>query len=458
MKRLILIAALPFALALPAPAQDDLKLPPVERFVTSNGIQVVCIRDELPKITVSASVCAGYLYETPANAGLTDVTARLLNISGTKAHPQEALDLLVDATGSRYSVRPDWETVTVSFQALDEFSDLACETVSGILCAPAFADQQFELARSLQREKISREDQDPFAAAYGRARTMLFEGKGYGVRATSASVSSLKLDDLKKVWSSSVKGGNIVLAVASPRPAKDIKVLVEKYFASIPKGSRAEYSSSLPSKEHIRDVTGSVYFIERAIPQSTVILCAPAPGVADQRSHALRVADEILGGGGFNAKLTTEIREKRGLAYSTGSVIRMRKNAGVFISYAQCDAVKTAETMELMNGCVAQMNRGEFTAEDLTLSTQSIARSYVFEFDTPANVLSHYLSLWYNALPDSYLSEYTRKILAQDNASVKAAFASLTQKGVVTVVIGNASARTALEAKGKVVLLPDEKR
>ena len=42
-------------------------------FVTSNGIQVVCIRDELPKITISASVCAGYLYETAANAGITDL-------------------------------------------------------------------------------------------------------------------------------------------------------------------------------------------------------------------------------------------------------------------------------------------------------------------------------------------------------------------------------------------------
>ena len=458
MKRLILSAAFFCAALIPLHADDALKLPPVERFVTSNGIQVVCIRDELPKITISASVCTGYLYETPSNAGVNDLTARLLNIRGTKTNPAEKLDTLVDSTGSRFSVRPDWGTVTVSFQALDEFSDLACSTVAGILREPAFDAQRFDLARSLLRERIAREDQDPFAAAYGRARQLIFDGSGYGVRATTASVSSLTLDDVKKLWASSVKSGNIVIAVASQRPASEIKTMIEKHFAPIPKGPRSDYQVKNPSKEHLSSVAGKVYFIERSIPQSTVVFCSPAPGILAGDEYALRVADEVLGGGGFNAKLTTEIREKRGLAYSTGSVIRMRKNAGVFISYAQCDADKTAETMELMNGCVGQMRKGQISADELSLATQSIARGYVFEFDTPLNVLSHYLSLWYNGLPDSYISGYTKRILSQNAKTLQTSFSSIADQGIVTVVIGNAKAKESLQKKIALTVLADEKR
>lgn len=39
--------------------------------------------------------------------------------------------------------------------------------------------------------------------------------------------------------------------------------------------------------------------------------------------------------------------------------------------------------MELMNGCVGQMRKGQISAGELSLATQSIARGYVFEFDTP---------------------------------------------------------------------------
>lgn len=457
MRRLIAFFICLCASAVPAFSADDFKLPAVERFVTSNGISVVCIHDDLPKITVSASVCAGYLYETQANAGLTDITARLLSISGTAAHPQSELDKTVDATGSRFSVHPDWETVTVSFQALDEFSDLACETVSGILSTPALRAQEFELCRSLVKEHIIREDQDPFSAVYGRARAMLFDGKGYGVRATAATAASVTLENMSSFWASSVRSGNLVLAVASPRPASEIRALVEKYFSRIPRGSRIDYTASVPSSTHLKSLDGTVYFLERAIPQSTVVFCAPAPDVRSDSAYPLRVADEILGGGEFNAKLTKEIREKRGLAYSTGSIIRMRRNAGVFIAYAQCDADKTGESFSLMKECISQMRSGDFSADDLDLARQSISRSYVFGFDTPLNVLSHYLSLWYNNLPDSYLSSYTSKILSQQPSDVKKSFSSMTDGGMVTVVIGNKQALDAVKGKGKVVILSDQK-
>ena len=453
MKRALLFFCL-FFLSLPA-AADELTLPKVEKFVTSNGIQVLYIHDDLPRITLSASVCAGYLYEDGSRAGETDILARMLSVSGTAKYPADALDAAVESTGSRFAVRPDWENITVSFQSLDENAPLAFETVSGLLLQPAFSDESFEFARSLLREKIAREGEDPFTAAYARARELIFGKKGYGARATNDSVNGLSRGAVTSLWSQSVKSGNLVIAVSSSRPLSEVKALAEKSFASVPKGGRIDYPAVCPSSEAMKSFGGRIYFITRDIPQSMVVICAPAPGIRDDGAYALRLADEILGGGDFNSKLTREIREKRGLAYSAGSVTRMRRSAGIFVAYSHCDADKTAQTLSLAEQCISETAAGKFSADDLALAKQSIVRGYIFQFDSPLAVLSHYQSLWYNGFDDSYLSAYTSRIEEVSADDLRARFSALSSPGMVRVVIGNAAARASLAGSGEIVDIQD---
>ena len=66
--------------------------------------------------------------------------------------------------------------------------------------------------------------------------------------------------------------------------------------------------------------------------------------------------NDILGGSDFNSRLMQEIRVKRGLAYAVQSVIRARKNTGVFLAYAQTRFESADTALSLMLDNIKQMS------------------------------------------------------------------------------------------------------
>ncbi|HNX60152.1 MAG TPA: pitrilysin family protein, partial [Spirochaetota bacterium] len=340
-----------FLLALPVRGAEKMDLPKVESFSLSNGVKVLYIHDELPRITVAAMVASGFLYEKSETAGITEMTAKALSFCGTNKYPGRSLAEYIDSTGSRFSVSPDWESVTVSYQALDEFTEDAFSVTGGILIDPPVQDGNVALAKHLMKEKISREKEDPMMAAYLAARKLVFGDTSYGIRATAATVDAISIDGLKNHWRYAVKSGNIVIGIASSRSLAEIKQLAEKYYGSVPTGERQMYLSDRKSEyETAEKNAGKIYYIRRDIPQSTIVMLSPAPDMHDATADSLDVADQILGGGDFNSKLVQEIREKRGLAYGAGSIIRKRDRTGLFMAYAQCDNARAGEVVSLMRG------------------------------------------------------------------------------------------------------------
>jgi zinc protease len=430
----IIIAISPITLLFGA---DDLRLPDVVGFSTSNGVTVYYVRDELPRITVAALVATGYLYETPEKAGITNLTAKTLTFGGTEDFPGTVLEEKVDSTGSLLSVSPDWESITVSYQALDEFCEDAFAVTGGLLTKPAVMQGHFDLAKHLEKEKIAREGEDPMMAAYLAARGLLFNKATYGIRPTVASVEACTLDDVVNNWKKSVHTGNLVIGIASSRPLSEIKVLAEKYFGKITKGERLHYTvDAAADRARARTLSGKVFFIKRDIPQSTVIILAPGADVHDPSADDLSVADQILGGGDFNSMLIKEIREKRGLAYGAGSIMRMRNNVGIFMAYAQCDSGKTPEVYALMKSAIVDIAGDKIVTEDVKLAKLSMVRSHIFAFDSELSVLSRYLSLWYTGFSVEYITGYAGRIEKTTEKSISAAFSRLIEDGYVTVILG----------------------
>ncbi|HEY1405692.1 MAG TPA: insulinase family protein, partial [Spirochaetota bacterium] len=233
------------------------------------------------------------------------------------------------------------------------------------------------------------------------------------------------------------RSGNIAIGIASSRPLSEIKVFAEKYLGSIPRGERAHYIVDHESEnKRVKDAAGKIFFIPRDIPQSTVLFLSPGVDIHNPTIDSLNVADQILGGGDFNSKLMKEIREKRGLAYSTGSIIRTRDKTGLFMAYAQCDSDKTPQVFSLMQDEVRETAEGKIEEDDLGLAKQSIIRSYIFAFDTELSVISRYLSLWYSGLPEDFLTGYPGRIEKVDRSSIAHAFDGLVKNGYVTIILG----------------------
>jgi len=101
----------------------------------------------------------------------------------------------------------------------------------------------------------------------------------------------------------------------------------------------------------------------------------------DDRRYAMSVLNTVLGGG-MSSRLFQEIREKRGLAYSTYSFNQGYSDGAVFGLYAGCSPAKTREVAELMISEFTKIAEHGITAAELELAYGNISGGLALKFES----------------------------------------------------------------------------
>lgn len=96
------------------------------------------------------------------------------------------------------------------------------------------------------------------------------------------------------------------------------------------------------------------HLLHRPVEQSNVVIGRPGLVTGDERRYVMTVLNAALGGG-MSSRLFQEIREKRGLAYSTFSFSGSYSDAGYFGMYAGCAPARTDEVLELMQAQLQEL-------------------------------------------------------------------------------------------------------
>src|SRR5205823_8998135 len=127
-------------------------------------------------------------------------------------------------------------------------------------------------------------------------------------------IQSLTLDQLRAYWDGRLVGPNVIVGVVSGLPDGEVAARLGSALADVPAGPVPALNyADLPTAT-ARSVT-----LDAGTDQAHVFVAAPLPGIATDDRAALRVLNAILGRS--SGRLFTEIRDKRGLAYSAYSVI-----------------------------------------------------------------------------------------------------------------------------------------
>jgi zinc protease len=135
---------------------------------------------------------------------------------------------------------------------------------------------------------------------------------------------------------------------------------------------------------------------------------------------ALRVANYILGGGGFNSRLMREVRSTRGLAYSVYSYFQVGRHLpGMFIAGSETKSQSTVEVVVLMRQLMRQMMLEPVSEAELELAKKSLINSFVFAFDNNHSIVSRRMRLDYFAYPETYMATYRQKIAAVTVADIQ---------------------------------------
>ena len=394
----------------------EMKFPPLSftppkptRVVLANGMTVFLLEDpELPLIHISAMIRTGSIYDPADKVGLAKTMATVLRNGGTEDQsPQEineALEFM--AAQLEFGMNRESGSASLSVQKKDFLKALVI--FSGLLQRPAFRDEQLDLAKKQAIEAIRRSNDDPEEIAYREFRKVLYPGNPRGKIPTIPSIQKIQRPDLLAFHKKFYRPNNIFLGISGDFKKEEMIAELEKMFQDWERAllDFPFVPNPVPSDSR------AAYYVPKDLPQATILLGHLSIPLDHPDHIPFKVANFILGGGGFNSRLTQEIRSNQGLAYGVGSFYQGRVGYGVFGAFCQTKSATTPKAISLMYEIISGMKKKKPSVEELDWAKNTLMNQFIFSFTSSASIVSQRMQLEYDGMPEDYLEKYPQRIAA----------------------------------------------
>ncbi len=428
-------------IGVPLPKPDELKyrpihfaLPQAERVLLDNGIIIYVFADrELPLLNISAVIRTGYNYDPAGKEGLAEIAGAVLRTGGTETLSGNAVDDALDFFAGSLHVSMNRDSGSISLSILKKDLDEGLNIFSQIITKPVFEESKLKLATDLKIEELRRIADDPKKLAFREFTRVFFGNNPAGRFPSTSSVNNIKRDDLFEFHRRFFFPENIIISVTGDISNEEAITKIKQYLGSW-NVSRNNYAiPPIPVKQK-----GRIYFLSKNTPQSIVICANFAPGKKEPDAYPFEVLDFILGSGGFKSRIFQEIRNSRGLAYSTGSFYTKRTEYGVFGAYAMTESDSTAKVLSLLRSIVEDARIRSVDKKELEWATKSITNNFIFSFQSADQIARQQLMIEYDELPPDYLATYRDKIAeVQPEEMKRVALKYLSPDETVIFILGN---------------------
>lgn len=160
----------------------------------------------------------------------------------------------------------------------------------------------------------------------------------------------------------------------------------------------------------------------------------PSIIAGDERRFAMSVLNSALGGG-MSSRLFQEIREKRGLAYSTFSFSGSYSDAGYFGMYAGCLPAKVEQVQELLTEEFAKVASEGLTEEELTKVVGQLGGATIMGSEDSGSRMSRLGRAELDSGKYTSLDELLERIRAVTLDEVRELAAWLSRQQMVTTIV-----------------------
>ncbi|MEE4255107.1 MAG: pitrilysin family protein [Desulfuromusa sp.] len=396
---------------------DELTFPPLEfsfpvvaQQQLNNGMKLYLKEDhELPLVELTLLIEGGSIYNPLDKTGLSQFFAKTLSTGGTENMLPDALEAELESMAAILTVSSSSYAYEVDLSLHRRDLQRGIEILADLLRRPRFDTDRMELVRHQMLESIHRKNDDPSSIAGRILGEAVYPGHPFGAYPTTEVVSSFNRDDLLKLHQRYFQPQNIWIAASGDVQQAELVALLDQHLGDWKSTeSLLREIPSLPAAPG-----GEIYLADKNIPQTTILMGHPGVSKDNPDVFALRVANYILGGGGFNSRMMREIRSDRGLAYSVYSYFQVgRQLPEMFIASSETKSGSTVEVVRLMRQLIRQIRNEPVSAAELDLAKKSLINSFVFAFSDTHSVVSRKVRLDYYNYPEDYLENYQQRVAA----------------------------------------------
>ena len=410
--RLILSALILVLAALPASAVEVVKV------ISPGGIEAWLVEEHgIPILSLKAVFKGGAVLDPVGREGRAYMASGLLD-EGAGRYDSQAFQARLEDLAIHLRFDAGLDSFSVGLKTLSEYSDEAFEMLRLAMVEPRFDAEPVERIRGQILVQIVRGAEDPDRIASRNWFDYAFPDHPYGrpVMGTPETLNRLTADDLRRLVTDQLTRDRLTIGVVGDITPERLAGLLDKTFGSLPeRGIAIDIPYGTPQAK------GRTIIIERDIPQSIVLFGHGGLKRDDEDFYAGYVMNYILGGSGFTARLTDEIRVKRGLAYGVYSYLSPMDYAALFMGRVATENGSVAESLDILRAEFARMRDDGVSEQELIDAKTYLTGSFPLRLDSNGKIARLLVGIQLENLGIDYIerrNDYIEAVTLEDISRV----------------------------------------
>lgn len=305
-----------------------------------------CVGLNIPdrdSLSIGIWIEAGGRHEPHLKDGISHFLEHLL-FKGTEKRSAEKIKEDIEGRGGSINGFTTEEYTCYLVKVLNKDMDVALDVLSDMVSNPRFALDDIEKERAVIVEEIKMYKDLPMHYVHELLMELLWSNQPLGkfLAGTVETVSKIKQSDLRDYKNRFYNPANVVVAACGKIEYSNFFDTCDKFLKTISPGKKSFFKKA---EEKQKRPKFKLLFKETE--QTHLALGTHAFSRTDPDRHALNFLHIILGGN-MSSRLFRQLRERRGLVYEIGTLVKKFQDTGAFVVSAGLDNRKVVKSVELI--------------------------------------------------------------------------------------------------------------
>jgi zinc protease len=401
---------------------------PIEQLESVKGAKAYLVQTKsLPMVDIEISIDAGDRYDPADKSGLATVAGQLMNYGAKSPNglltEAQIADEIADL-GANLSISVGGERAIMRIRSLSrkDLRERAVQLASSLLASPTY-DSKI-LAREKQRmtTALLESETKPEAVLERRFRKTVYGNYPLGNSPSVKTIANITAADLQQFHKQFYRGDRMIVSMVGDVSQSEAAQMVQDLLKGIPQSGAAIPALPQLARSPVESLNQREINIPFNTQQAHIAMGMTGITRNNPDYFPLLVGNYVLGGGGFVSQLVSEVREKRGLAYSVYSYFAPGKDTGIFQAGVQTKNDQAALAVEVMSATIEKFIANGPTQKELDAAKANLINGYPLRIDNNRKLLDNVSAIAWNNLPLNTMEVWTKQVEGVTLEQVKAAF------------------------------------
>ncbi|QBJ88143.1 insulinase family protein [Chryseobacterium gleum] len=370
-------------------------------FQLNNGLTVMVVENnKLPRVSASLSMDRPP-YNEGAVTGVSEIMAEQFE-NGTTNMSKDDFNKKVDYLGANLN----FSSGGASANSLSKYFPEVLNLMADAIINPKFSAEEIQSSKERAIEGLKSDEKNASSIA-SRVSNALMYGKNTsrGEFETVESINKIQLADVQNIYKKYYAPDNAYLVIVGDVKFDQVKPLIEKAFSGWKKANTPvtplEPASNVAKTEiNVVDVPSAVQSVVSLNNLNTLKM-------KDANYFPATIANYILGGGG-EARLFMNLREKNGFTYGAYSSMVASKYSPQFSASA---SVRNEVTDKAVKEFMNELNAiSTVKPEELANAKAKLKGAFIMSLEQPATIARFALNQKVQDLPADFYTNYLKSI------------------------------------------------